>query len=62
MPFNSSIDHKKIETLLSKVKAEQAELVRTIRETKRVSANRIKPLCALSFRKYYEHGIEAGNR
>jgi hypothetical protein len=61
MPANPSIDHKRIEALLSKVKAEQAELVRTS-ETKRVSANRIKPLCALSFRKYYEHGIEAGNR
>ncbi len=34
---NEDRDHKRIEALLSKAEAEQAELVRAIRETKRVT-------------------------
>lgn len=39
-------DHKTIESLLSNLEAEQAELVRTIRETKRIDATQVEPLSA----------------
>ena len=37
-------DHKTIEALLSNLEAEQAELVRTIRETKCIDPSQLKPL------------------
>ncbi len=41
---NEEPDHKTIENLLSNIEAEQAELVRIIRETKRVEASQVEPL------------------
>jgi Protein of unknown function (DUF4238) len=43
---NEKRDHKTIENLLSKIEAKQAELVRTIRKTKRVDASQVEPLSA----------------
>lgn len=41
---NEEPDHKTVETLLSSVEAEQAELVRHIRTTKCLDASQAEPL------------------
>lgn len=43
---NEDPDHKTIEGQLSKIEAEQAGLVRTIRETQRIDASQVAPLSA----------------
>jgi len=54
-------DHKIIEGLLSNLEAEQAELVRTIRRTKRIDASQVEPLSSFISQMRYRVPAFAGH-